>query len=245
MKNSFLIKKYTKTVFPYFSGNGAAFHAVLAEYKGKKPFIIKNKFGSDESINSFAKIIGVKKAYDYYLAGKQPAKNNEYTFAFASRDAFGGKPIVKEMESKNRERAFSISWKDNFGTKQQASYVWGWISPVMFSSLSHIGTQQSSLEVKYSTKKLVYQIMYHRFYPLENCLELIKVDLKGHEDKIGPLKETSYKKSDFAFKMDGNFHFKCFQIEVDNPPIGHTYKVVWKLGLDQMIKYLEWLEANR
>jgi hypothetical protein len=61
---------------------------------------------------------------------------------------------------------------------------------------------------------------------------------KGKEQNLGPLQEVNLYKEKLGFNLEQRGDCTCYTATVKNPQIGQTYKVVWKIGIKNIAKYL-------
>jgi hypothetical protein len=246
-KTKFVIKEYCKNIFTMFGSRGTVIHEITAEYTGKKPFQIEHCFGTDEGLNEFVELGNIKEAYRRFAEVNPEESSNDYTFVLFSYDAPDKKPYVTEMASKGQEKRFKLNWIKSFGKKTKASYMWGWTNRLMFTDMDENGNHYSQIRVRYPTEKLVFRLFYPCFFPmsLEKQPELTVFDKNNTKESLGNLKEVDFYKDNIRFKINSPVSFKVFKMVVANPKVGNIYKVIWNIGLKNLSKYSDWLEARR
>jgi len=247
MKKGFIIKEYCKYVMPCFNGYGVVIHEISGINNDCEPVALDHTFGQDESINPSIKLGSVEQAHKIFLNNKQPERSNEYSFIIASKQAFREKVSFTELRTNKYqpERMFRVFWDLSFGFRKEAKYLWGWLSPVMFKTMTKDGKQHSQVKIEYPTRRLVFKVFFHYAYPMYNDPELIMIDKTGKEQRIKNLKEVDVNKEEIGFTFIDKQNFKCFTATVNNPKIGHTYRVVWTIGYKKLAKYFGFLKAKK
>jgi len=179
------------------------------------------------------------------LAKKQPKSNLDYTFVISSKKALHKKVIFKEVKTNDHEKRFRILWKSSFGQAKTAKYLWGWVNPVMFTTMSEKDGFHSQIQIAYPTEKLIFKVLFPFMYPLQINPTLIRVDKDGKEHQLKILKRTEISKMKFDFNFEHKTYFRMYSTVIHKPLLGQTYKVVWRIGYKNLSKYLSWIEANQ
>ena len=241
MDSKLYIKEYCKYIMPFFNGYGAAVHEITGEKFGCEPLAIDHAFGADEGLAPFVSLGSIEEAQRRSLKNKQPELSNEYNFHIASKNAFRGKVNITEVRTNKPYKIFRVFWDLAFGCLREVKYLWFWISPAMYSA-NHKDVQHSLLKIDYPTKKLVFKVIFHRFYPIDNNPALVIVRENGKERKVGVLKRVNFNKEQLGINIEPRGAFKCYKVVINNPKIGQTYKVMWKIEFKMLTKYLKYVK---
>jgi hypothetical protein len=239
-----VFREYTKDVFPIFNGYGVVIHTVAASCKDPAKAVIEHSFGRDEGLNEFVELGDIIEAYRLGLNNIQPVKNRDYSFVINNGTAPDEPVMFTEIMNMPNEKKFQLKWQTSFGRKKRASYSWGWMNRVMFSSYTETMEQSSSLKLNYPTGKLKLRIFLPKLFPLDEnpCLEM--QNSKGQKARLRITNEVGVLKEDIGFSLKVKEDFKCYQIEIFRPNLDETYKITWSMGIKQLPKYLAWLEAS-
>jgi hypothetical protein len=65
------------------------------------------------------------------------------------------------------------------------------------------------------------------------------IDKKGREHRIMNFKKVDINKEELGFNFKDKQDFKCFTATINNPKIGHIYRVVWRIGYKNLLKYFD------
>jgi hypothetical protein len=239
-----VFREYTKDIFPYFNGNGAVLHTISAVCKNPKTAEIEHYFGQDECLNEFVTFENSSlDDANLLLRNKdERMKNKDYSFIIYSNDS--SKLIIKELKSDKNEKKFKLLWKKSFGNKKNASYVWGWLNNVMFSSFPGSDGQHSIVKTVYSTQKLILRVHFPEMYPLDGNPSIFMIDKGNKETEIAKAVKTNLFNEIMPFDLRNRPIEKSYKAIINNPIQGNTYKVVWDIGFESMSKYLAWLESR-
>jgi len=242
--NNVVFREYIKDIFPYFNGNGTVLHTVSAVCRNPNTTAIQHSFGNDECLNEYVRLGPLAEANKILGENIKQIKNTEYMFTLISVDTLKKEFKVKELEDRYQEKNFKILWKKTFGNKRKVSYSWGWSNNVMFSTYPLPEGQQSMVKVDYPTEKLVFRIHFPDMYPLEGKPFVVMVDKYGKEIIKVDVIETKQVVGVILPKLNCKEVKRSFCASINNPIPGKMYKICWLIGIENVSKYLAWLESR-